>query len=235
MAAYTAPDKIRCGWISIPGRPPDHAGHDRSLRELQPRVVARRQVAVLPLRSQLCVGGGQPLGIAPAGAILRQANQDLHGLDESGRAVSVPARRRAVAAGERREERRSQGQGREEGTGCCDSGCAPAARAFSRRRRPSGPDGNRTRLLECHCPPAIRHSVDRRQASLLMRARCRRRPSTLKTGDRDKSPKPETFARSDELRAVARSQEADAAESAGHLRLRRGRECAHRPSKTKCR
>ena len=36
--------------------------------------------------------GRQPMGIAPARAVLRQADEDLPGLDEARRTIAVPAR-----------------------------------------------------------------------------------------------------------------------------------------------
>ena len=45
----------------------------------------------LPLRPELRVGCAEPLGLAPARAVLRQTDQDLPRLDETGRALAVPA------------------------------------------------------------------------------------------------------------------------------------------------
>ena len=69
----------------------DYADHNRPVRQLQSGVVARRQVAVLPVGSELRFDHSQPMGIATARAVLRQADEDLSGLAEARRTIAIPA------------------------------------------------------------------------------------------------------------------------------------------------
>ena len=69
------------------------AGDVGSVRQRQPGVEPGRQVALLPVGPQLRVARRQPLGLAPARAVLGSADEDLPRGPEARRALSLPAGR----------------------------------------------------------------------------------------------------------------------------------------------
>ena len=165
---------------------------------------ARRQVALLPLRPQLRVGGRQPVGIAAARAVLRQADRrsTMVSMKPGERSPFQPDDELSPPAKDdkptrRRQERREEG--RQEGRTKPPAPAPSRARASSRRRRRRRPRrASTTRLLEVPLPrrqlrrparPTASGSTSCRSDVVVHRHGRRSR----RWRSRTRSPKPETF------------------------------------------
>ena len=99
------------------GRPPPAASTpvttDR-YDSVQPGLEPRRPVDLFPLRPQLRLARRQPLGIAPARAVLRQADADLPRAAGAGRALAVQPADELHPADEERRREETRGKEAEE-------------------------------------------------------------------------------------------------------------------------